>query len=65
MIVVGLLKGNGSWNLVHKPLITQCKLLIERNDWEVKVSHCYREANWVADKLASLGINSDVGIIYF
>jgi len=27
--------------------------------------HCYKEANRVADKLANLGITSDVGVTYF
>ena len=36
---------NGAWNPVHKPLIMQCKHLIARGDWEVQISHCYREAN--------------------
>ena len=45
MIVVGMLRGNGSWNPIHKPFILQCKQLIEKEDWEVKISHCYREGN--------------------
>ncbi|KAJ8436883.1 hypothetical protein Cgig2_004378 [Carnegiea gigantea] len=32
MIMVGMLRGNGSWNPVHKPLMTQCKQLIGRDD---------------------------------
>ncbi|KAJ8451425.1 hypothetical protein Cgig2_017816 [Carnegiea gigantea] len=65
VIVVGMLRGNGSWNPIHKLLITQCKNLMERTDWEIKVTHCYREANQVADKFANLGITSDVGATYF
>ena len=47
----------------HKPLITQCKNLIEQSDWEVKVPHCYREANQVVDKLANLGIGRELGVV--
>ncbi|KAJ8431108.1 hypothetical protein Cgig2_027415 [Carnegiea gigantea] len=65
MIVVSMLRGNESWNPVHKPLITQCKLLIGRSDWEVKVSHRYRVANQVVDRVASFGFNSYVGVVYF
>lgn len=65
MVVVGMLRGNGNWNLVNKQLIIQCKQLIEWTDWEVKITHCYREANQVVDKLANLGINNEIGIVYF
>jgi len=40
MIVVGMLRGNGSWNPIHKPLIIQCKQLLANDDWEVKIPHC-------------------------
>ena len=59
-VVVGMLRGNGNWNPVNKPFITQRKQLIERTDWEIKITHCYREANQVADKLANLGINNEI-----
>jgi len=65
MIVVGMLRGNRSWNPIHMPLITQCKQLIARDDREVKVSSYYWEANQVADKLANLGIDTKVGVMYF
>jgi len=48
-----MLRGSGNWNPVHKPLITQCKKLIGRYDWEVKITQCYREANQVAEKLTT------------
>ena len=32
--------------------------LISRNEWEVKVTHCYREANRAADWLANFGVTS-------
>ena len=63
--MVGMLRGNGSWNPIDKPLITQYKQLIARDDWEVKGSHCYREANWVADRVANPGIDTEVGTMSF
>ena len=50
---------------MHKPHITQCKQLIERDDWEIKITHYYREANQVAEKLANLGLDNDIGVVYF
>jgi len=43
----------------------QCRDLIEREGWEVKISLCYREVNRVADKLANLGVEKEVGVVYF
>ena len=43
----------------HSPfihLIRKCIALINRESWEVKVSHCYREANKAADWLANHGV---------
>lgn len=47
------------------PLIMQCKETIAQGDWEIKISHWYKEANEVADRLANLGITRDVGVVYF
>ena len=42
MIFVGMLRATGNWNLIHKPLITQCKQLIEKEDWKSR-SHTATE----------------------
>ena len=65
IIVVGMLRSQGSWNLVHKPLIMKCTDIIARDDWEVKVSHCYSKINRVLDRLPNLGIEKDLGVVYF
>ena len=66
MVMVDILRGNGTWNPAHKLLITQCKEQIAQEGWEVKVSHCYRkEANQVGDRLAKLWINKELGVVYF
>ena len=31
----------------------------------MKVSHCYQEAKRVVDKLANLGIDKNIGVIFF
>jgi len=31
--------------------------MIDRHRWEVKITHYYREANQVTDKLANMGVN--------
>ena len=44
-------------------LIDQCRLLIDWGGWEVKLSHCFRETNQVADKFAKLGLDMSVGVL--
>ncbi|KAJ8447141.1 hypothetical protein Cgig2_022870 [Carnegiea gigantea] len=39
--------------------------LIAQSTWEIKVTHCYREANQVADRLVNLGIHKEVGVVYY
>ncbi|KAJ8422844.1 hypothetical protein Cgig2_033483 [Carnegiea gigantea] len=54
MLVVGMLKGSLRCNARHYAIIHRCKGLLESPNWEVTVSHCYREANQVADTLVNL-----------
>lgn len=35
------------------------------NCWEVRVTHCYREGNKVADKLANSGVDQVASILFF
>lgn len=56
LTVAGMLQGSVTWCLEHAPLLTECKNLIDWSNWDVHISHCFREANQVADVLANLGI---------
>ena len=44
------------------PLLQHCRELINWEGWEGKVSHCFRETNRVADKLAKLGLTMSLGV---
>lgn len=46
-------------------IIRKCKTLINRPEWEVTITHCYREANRVADWLANYGVNADLTVVIF
>jgi len=46
-------------------LIQQCHHLLSRVDWEVCITHCYREANQVADILANIGTEGGLEIQIF
>jgi len=46
-------------------LTQQCKHLLGWDGWTVKVSHCLREANQVADKLATIGSEGRLGLTTF
>ena len=37
-------------------IIRKCHAFIKRDGWEVKITHCYREANRAADWLANYGV---------
>lgn len=65
MVVVGILKGNMISNVEHEVLANQCKRLINLQDWEILISHCYRETNSVADGLANLGVRLGIGFCFF
>ena len=39
--------------------------MIEWEGWEVKISHCFREANQVADMLAKMGIEGMLGLTIY
>jgi len=38
-------------------LTKQCHELLHIYGWEVRVSHCYREANRATDALATMGVD--------
>ena len=39
--------------------------MIEREGREIKILHCYREANCAADQLANLRITKKLGVVFF
>jgi len=49
----------------HSRLLHKCKCLIQWEGWEVRISHCPREANQVADILARLGSTGTSGVSVF
>jgi len=61
--VLGMLNNPPNWNSEFGPLIHQCRQLIEWKGWDVKLSHCFREVNQVADKLAKLGLDLSLGVL--
>ena len=63
--VVELLSSCGSGNSECHALIHQSKQLLSWSGWEIKISHCFREANQVADKLANLGAQEGFGLQVF
>uniref|UniRef100_A0A7C9DAS6 RNase H type-1 domain-containing protein n=3 Tax=Opuntia streptacantha TaxID=393608 RepID=A0A7C9DAS6_OPUST len=51
-------KGHPEYGL----LIQQCKTLLNWGGWKVKISHCFREANQVADKLTNMGVAGNLEV---
>ena len=60
--LLSMLKNPSNWNTEVSPLIHQCAQLLEWTGWEIQISHCFREVNQVADKLAKLGLNMSLGV---
>jgi hypothetical protein len=50
---------------VDNVLIKRIKGLLALNNWEVQISHVYREANRCADALANIGCSLDHNIIFY
>jgi len=46
-------------------LIQQCRKLLAWDGWETRLSHCFREANQVADKLANIGTEGGLEVRIF
>jgi len=60
-VVIGMLAGHKPWHPEYSFLLQQCQNLLNWGGWEVKVNHCFREANQVADKLAQMGLTGQLG----
>jgi len=63
--VVNMLVNYTSEHRKHYFLVQQRKQLLDWDGWEVKLSHCFREANQVADKLATIGTEGRLGVTIF
>lgn len=46
-------------------IITRCKMMLAATDWEVRIVHCFREGNRVADNLANIGVTQSEALVYF
>jgi len=53
-----------AWCAQHQPILKKCKDLMNKMDWEVKISHCYHKSNKVLDELANLVTVKELGFIF-
>jgi len=60
--LISMITNPSTWKTEVSPLIHQCVQLLVWPGWETQVSHCFREINQVADKLAKLGLNMSLGV---
>jgi ribonuclease HI len=60
VISTGKIKGT-----VGNALIKRIKGLLALNNWEVQISHVYREANRCADALTNIGCSLDHNVIFY
>ena len=65
IIMVGILKGNMTCYVRHYAVVRQCRRLLELPNWEVMVTHDFREANQVADVMANLGNGLNCEFMFF
>ena len=62
-VVVDILQ-NSTFPPENYSLVRQCTDLLSSTGWQVRVSHCYREANKVADKLVNIGVRLNSHFMY-
>ena len=46
-------------------IIKECRELMTRSEWEIKISHCYRKANRAADYFANLRVTQNNPLVIF
>jgi len=49
----------------HHFLVQKCRRLLYETAWDVKITHCFRETNQVADKLANIGVTRSLEAITY
>ena len=64
-VVVQILHCQVACMAKHAGIIQRCMAIIDSPDWDVIITHTYREANQVADILANLGVGMDCAFMYF
>jgi ribonuclease HI len=64
IVVVQVLNKGGTCSAMGLALVKKIKRLIQF-EWEIVISHSYREANSCADALASMGCLLDGNTVYF
>ena len=64
-VLVGMLTDQRNEHPKYHFLIQQCKQLLCEEDWEVDITHCFRETNQVADKLANIGTTGRLGVTMY
>ena len=57
MVLVGMLRGEIAPNPEHRALIEQCKRKLKEDSCETTVTHCFCEADKIADMLANIGVS--------
>ena len=57
-----MLNNQSVWHPEHRCLLHQCKHLLDWGGWEMKILHCFREANKVADILIKIGSEGTLGV---
>ena len=62
--VADLMNNAISLNADYATIVADCKQLLSQIP-QVKVSHCYREANRCADALARLGYSTSLNVMFF
>ena len=61
-VIVNMLAGRAHSPPELRVTLQKCLRLMEWTGWEVKCTHCFREANQVADILANMGSDGSVGV---
>ena len=64
-VLADMLQGHMAWCRYHRILLLQCRDLIYWDRWNVRISHCFRDANQTADGLANLGVTMNLGVTIF
>jgi len=59
---VSMLTGHSLCHSECSGIIQQCKNLMGWGGWEVRIIHCFREANQVADGLANMGLDGTLEV---